>query len=171
MDTEIPYEEWLASVDRRVTRWSTWRLEVYRLATYLGELAELDLRRICDRQPAFFGDDFLLQSSKIGAKIAFGHGPGFRAIQLEGFEEALASARAARRWYDCCAMWLGTECAWRRLVLVDTITNNLLLLTQVPEGFDPDAYDDEHWDDPVAWNEEWEDEDDSPAAPGDDIPF
>jgi hypothetical protein len=161
MKTELSYEEWLLTVDKMVTRWSMWRSEVYRLSMYLGELAFLDLDRILAQQPAFEGDDFLLQASKIGAKIAFGHGPGFRTIQLEGFGEALESARAARLWYEHCWEWMGLERTRQRLKVLDIITNNLLLLTQIPPGFDPQAYDDEHWDDPEIMDEEWEEGDDS----------
>jgi len=161
MITELSYEEWLLTVDKMVTRWSMWRLEVYRLSMYLGELAFLDLDRILAQQPAFEGGDFILQASKIGAKIAFGHGPGFRTIQLEGFNEALESAWAARQWYEVVSDWLGVERTRHRLQIIDIVTNNLLLLTQVPHGFDPDAYDDEHWDDPVDRDEEWEEGDDT----------
>lgn len=161
MKTELSYEEWLLTVDKMVTRWSMWRLEVYRLAMYFGELAFLDLDRIVAQEPQFEGDDFLLQASKISAKIAFGHGPGFRTIQLEGFGEALGAARGARQWYEHTEGWLGNERSRHRLKLLDIITNNLLLLTQVPEGFDPEAYDNEHWDDPTHRDEEWEEGDDS----------
>jgi hypothetical protein len=161
MKSELSYHDWLLTVDKMVTRWSMWRLEVYRLAMYIGELAFLDLNRIVAQEPAFEGDDFLLQACKIGAKIAFGHGPGFRTIQLEGFGEALASARAARQWYEHTAEWLGVERTRHRLKVLDIITNNLLLLTQIPPGFDPEAYDDEHWDDPIAGDEEWEEGDDN----------
>ncbi len=157
MKNELSYQEWLLTVDKMVTRWSMWRLEVYRLSMYLAELAFLDLNRIVAQEPAFEGDDFLLQATKVGAKIAFGHGPNFRTIQLEGFNEALESARAARHWYEHAALWLGVERSRHRLRVLDIIIHNLLLLTQVPHGFDPERYDDEHWDDPQNMDEEWED--------------
>jgi hypothetical protein len=171
MKSELPYEEWLLTIDRMTTRWRLWRLECYRLALYLAELSFLDLDRITEQEPDFDGNDFLLQATKIGAKIAFGHGPGFRTIQLEGFNEALASSRAARHWYELCWEWLGDSRTRHRLQLIDIITNNLLLLTQVPPGFDPVAYDDEHWDAPIEESEygEWE-EDDSNDDLGN-IPF
>lgn len=157
MKNELSYQEWLLTVDKMVTRWSMWRLEVYRLAMYLAELAFLDVNRIVAQEPAFEGDDFLLRTTKVGAKIAFGHGPGFRTIQLEGFNEALESARAARHWYEHASIWLGIERSRHRLRLLDIIIHNLLVLTHVPQGFDPEAYDDEHWDDPQNLDEEWED--------------
>lgn len=169
MKSELSYEEWLLTVDKMTTRWSMWRLDCYRLALYLAELSFLDLDRIRVHTPDFDGGDFLLRATKIGAKIAFGHGPGFRMIQLEGFNEALASARAAREWYDYCWDWLGDARTRHRLRLIDIIIHNLLLLTQVPPGFDPVAYDEEHWDDPVDEEEygEWEDDasDDSGNIP------
>jgi hypothetical protein len=169
MKTELAYSEWLTTVNKSITRWRMWRLEVYRLATYLGELTLLDLGRIRTQFPGFRGDIFLLHAGKIGAKIAFGYGPSFRTVQLQGFNEALAAAKETRLWYVHSRDWLGEVRTTQRLFLVDTIIHQLYLLTQIPPAFDPERYDEENWERYAA--QEWDDMTDSDITQDDNSDF
>lgn len=102
----MTYEEWLTSVPAEFTQDPLWRMEVYRLAVFAGDLAWRDVSRLAkDRRTVSLANQLFRAVGSTGANIAEGYSRRSGKDQARMYEYALGSAREARGWYR-----QGTSC-------------------------------------------------------------
>lgn len=95
----MTFEEWLASVPEEITTDALWRMEVYRLALFAGDLAWHDATRLIeDRRTISLADQLYRAAGSVGANIAEGYSRSSGRDQARFYEYALGSARETRGW-------------------------------------------------------------------------
>ncbi len=69
----MTYEEWLDSVPPELTGDPLWRMEVFRLAVFAGDLAWHDVSRLArDKRTLSLADQLYRAAGSVGANIAEG---------------------------------------------------------------------------------------------------
>jgi four helix bundle protein len=127
----MTYEEWLTSVPAEFTQDPLWRMEIYRLAVFAGDLAWRDVSKLVrDRRTIGVGDQPYRAVGSIGANIAEGYSRRSGKDQARFYEYALGSAREARGWYRQGRQILSGAVADHRVSLLTRIIR--LLLTIIP---------------------------------------
>jgi four helix bundle protein len=122
----MDYEEWARTVPEAITSDSLWRMKVYRLSLFLGDLAWEDVSRLTDHPHAHSLTHLLYRAvGQIGADIAQGYSRGSGRDQARFYGYALASAREARDWYFRLRHALGAEVVENRFRLLDEISRLL----------------------------------------------
>jgi four helix bundle protein len=125
------YEEWLASVPAELTGDPLWRMEVYRLAILMADLAWHDVTKLAeDKRTVSLADQLYRAVGSIGANIAEGYSRRSGKDQARFYEYALGSAREARGWYYQVRHVLSESIAMHRMRLLTRIIR--LLLTMIP---------------------------------------
>jgi len=125
------YEEWLAAVPAELTNDPLWRMKVYRLALFAGDLAWHDVSRLIqDRRTISLADQLYRAVGSIGANVAEGYSRQSGKDQARFYEYALGSTREARTWYYQARHVLPEAVASHRLRLLTEII--CLLLTIIP---------------------------------------
>jgi four helix bundle protein len=126
------YEEWLANVPEEFTQDPLWRIEVYRLALYAGDLAWVDASVLVrDRRTLSLADQLYRAVCSISANIAEGYSRRSSRDQARFYEYALGSAREARVRYYQGRHVLTLQVARHRYALLTRIVKQLL--TIIPE--------------------------------------
>ena len=96
----MTFDEWLASMPPELTQDPLWRMEVYRLAVFAGDLAWQDVSRLIkDRRTVRVADQLYRAVGSICANNAEGYSRRSGTDQARFYEYALGSAREARGWY------------------------------------------------------------------------
>jgi len=125
------FEDWLASVPPELTDDPLWRMEVWRLALFAGDLAWHDVSTLVrDRRTIGLADQLYRAVGSISANIAEGYSRRSGKDQARFYEYALGSAREARTWYYQARHILPEAVASHRLHLLTRIIR--LLLTIIP---------------------------------------
>ena len=94
------YEEWETSVLAFIKGDSLWKMEVYRLALFLGDLAWSDVSKLCkDPRTVELSDQLYRAVGSISANIAEGYSRSSGRDRVRFYEYALGSARESRDWY------------------------------------------------------------------------
>jgi len=125
----MEFQEWQASVPEEIARDALWRMEVYRLALYAGELAWQDVGQLAeDRRTVGLADQLYRAVGSIGANIAEGYSRGSGRDQVRFYEYALGSAREARGWYYHGRHVLPEGVAGNRIDLLTRIIRSLLAI-------------------------------------------
>lgn len=128
---DMTFEEWLVSVPEELTNDSLWRMKVYQLAVFVGDLAWHDVSRLVrDKRTIRLADQLYRAVSSIGANVAEGYSRKSGKDQARFYEYALGSAREARGWYYQGRHVLSEPVAAHRLTLLTQIIR--LLLTVIP---------------------------------------
>ena len=119
-----------------------WKVQAYRLAEYLGDLAWDDATALLkDRRTVSVADQLYRAVGSIGANIAEGYSRGSGRDRVRFLEDALGSARESRFWYQRARHVLGTalrderlDCLARiiRLLLVTIPSQRAINLREVP---------------------------------------
>ncbi|MBI5383352.1 MAG: four helix bundle protein [Verrucomicrobia bacterium] len=126
------YAEWMKSVPRAVTEDSLWRMSVYRLALFLGEVAWHDVTKLAkDLRMRELSDQLYRAVGSISANVAEGYSRGTGRDRARFYEYALGSAREARDWYFKGRHVLGENVNEHRINLLAEIIR--LLLAMVPD--------------------------------------
>jgi four helix bundle protein len=127
----VNYEEWLASVPRELSGDPLWRMQVYRLAIFAGDLAWHDVSKLVgDRRTISLADQLFRAVGSISANVAEGYSRRSGRDQARFYEYALGSAREARTWYYQARHVLSEGVATHRARLLTQIIR--LLLTIIP---------------------------------------
>lgn len=127
----MTYEEWLDTVPSELTQDPLWRMEVYRLAVFAGDLAWPDASRLAqDKRTISLSDQLLRAVGSISANIGEGYSRRSDRDQARFYEYALGSAREARGWYYQGRHVLSEVVAMHRVELLTKIVR--LLLTIIP---------------------------------------
>jgi len=118
----MDYDEWAATVPEAITSDSLWRMKVYRLSLFLGDLAWEDVSRLTDHPDARSITHLLYRAvGQVGADIAQGYSRGSGRDQARFYGYALASVREARDWYFRLRHALGEQVAADRFALLAEI--------------------------------------------------
>ncbi|MBN1954980.1 MAG: four helix bundle protein [Anaerolineae bacterium] len=130
------YEEWLQSVPAELTADPLWRMKVYRLALFAGDLGWNDVSRLMqDQRTRSLADQLYRALGSIGANIAEGYSRRSRRDQARFYEYALGSAREARTWYYQGRHVLPSPVLTHRLDLLTNIIRLLLTIIPSERGF------------------------------------
>jgi four helix bundle protein len=94
------YEEWEDRVPRTIKDDPLWRMKVYRLALFIGELGWKDVTKLYrDQRTITVAGQLYRALGSIGANISEGFSRGAGKARAQFYEYALGSARESRNWY------------------------------------------------------------------------
>lgn len=125
------YEEWLKAVPETIKGDALWKVESYRLALFVSELAWQDCTRLIqDKRTVTLADQLYRAVGSIGANIAEGYSRGTGKDRVRFYEYALGSARESRHWYYKGRHVLGEQVTGHRMSIITCIIR--LLLTMIP---------------------------------------
>lgn len=129
------YQAWLAEIPPEITDDPLWKMEVYRLGLFLGDLAWHDALKLSQRPPTqSLSDQLYRAAGSVSANIAEGYSRASGKDQARFYEYALGSARETRDWYFKSSYILGTEVTQHRLKLVAQIIRHLLRIVPKVRG-------------------------------------
>jgi four helix bundle protein len=132
----VTFEEWLASVPPEITEDPLWRMEVYRLAVFVGDLAWQDVTKLTrDRRMLGLSDQLYRAVGSIGANIAEGYSHQSGKDQARFYEYALGSTREARGWYYHARHTLSEAVATHRIRLMTQVIRLLLTIIPAERGY------------------------------------
>ncbi len=118
----MDYEEWEAQVPEEIRQDPLWKMEAYRLALYLYDLAWEDCERLLsDPRGHAVAEQLIRSVGSICANIKEGYGRGFGKAFGQFLGYSLGSTRESRGWY-----YRG-----RRLLTEEVIQARYSLLTQI----------------------------------------
>jgi four helix bundle protein len=124
------YDDWLKSVPAEISGDLLWKVEAYRLALFLADLAWRDTAKLAhDRRMLGLTDQLYRAVGSISANISEGYSPSSGKDRACFYEYALGSARESRGWLYKGRHVLGENVAEHRMRLVTQIIR--LLLTMV----------------------------------------
>jgi four helix bundle protein len=130
------YEEWLDSVPPEFTSDPLWRMAVYRLAVFAGDLAWHDVTKMTkDRRTVSLADQLYRAVGSVGANIAEGYSRRSGRDQARFYEYALGSAREARGWYHQGRHVLSEDVTAHRIKLLAQIARLLLTIIPAERGY------------------------------------
>ncbi len=132
----MTYNEWLASVPPELTNDPLWRMEVYRLAVFAGDLAWHDVSKLAgDKRTVSLSDQLYRAIGSVSANIAEGYSRRSGKDQARFYEYALGSAREARGWYYQGRHVLSVTVAMHRIKLLTRIIRLLLTIIPAERGY------------------------------------
>ena len=126
------YAAWEQDVSPFVKGDSLWKLEAYRLALFLGDIAWYDVTKLYkDSRTLDLSNQLYRAVGSISANIAEGYSRSSGRDRVRFYEYALGSARESRDWYHKGRYLLGSPVADHQLDLCTQIIR--LLLTVIPD--------------------------------------
>ncbi|MCE7981985.1 MAG: four helix bundle protein [Caldilinea sp. CFX5] len=129
------YQEWLANVPTEIKDDPLWKMEVYRLGLFLGDLAWHDAMKLSLKPPTrSLSDQLYRAAGSISANTCEGYSRASGKDQARFYEYALGSARETRDWYFKSRHVLGPEVTQHRLKLSAQIIRNLLRIVPKARG-------------------------------------
>lgn len=132
----MSYDEWEASVPEVLKIDRIWRVQAFRLASYLSACAAADTRSIADdRRYAQLAAQLRKAAASVPANIAEGYPRKSAKDRVRYYEYALGSAGEAQTWYLSLREFLPPELLDERLSLLRSITR--LLLTMIRSSRPP----------------------------------
>ena len=127
----MKYQDWLEEVPVAIRQDALWRMELYRAALFIGDLAWYDSRKLIqDRTLTSLADQLYRAVGSISANISEGYSRSSGKDQARFYEYALGSAREARDWYYKSRHVLTEMVTNHRLEILASITRQLLSLIQ-----------------------------------------
>ena len=120
------YSEWLGTVPPEITGDPIWKLEVYRLALFVGDIGWNDILALSKNNLMLSLADQLHRSlGSISANLTEGYSRSKGLDRARFFEFSLGSARESRDWYYKSRHVLSAEVIKHRLGLVTQIIGML----------------------------------------------
>jgi four helix bundle protein len=127
----MDYESWMKTVPAEITEDSLWKMQAYRFALFLSEIAWHDVTKLMgDKRTMDAAGQLYRAVGSIEANISEGYSRSSGRDRARFYEYALGSSRESRGWYYKGRHVLGAEVAEHRIHLLTDITR--LLLTMVP---------------------------------------
>lgn len=118
----MKYAEWLGSVPCEVSNDPIWKLEVYRLALFAGDIGWNDVLALSKTKLMYSIADQLHRSlGSISANLTEGYSRSKALDRARYLEIALGSARESRDWYYKSRHILPAEVIQHRLKLITQI--------------------------------------------------
>ncbi len=128
----MDYEAWVESVPASITGDTLWKIQAYRLALYVADVAWDDVSVLArDRRTISLADQLYRALGSISANIAEGYSRGTGKDRARFLEYALGSARESRDWFYKARHVLPTPVIDARLDILTRIVR--LLLTMLPD--------------------------------------
>jgi four helix bundle protein len=132
----VTYDKWLASIPKDLATDSLWRMEVYRLAVFMADLAWHDVSKLIqDKRTISLADQLYRAVGSIGANIAEGYSRQSGKDQARFYEYGLGSTREARGWYYQSRLVLGDIVSAHRIRLLTRIAQMLLRVIPTQRGY------------------------------------
>jgi four helix bundle protein len=129
------YQEWEGSVPAAITGDSLWKMEVYRLSLFAGDLAWEDATKLMvDRRTRGLSDQLYRAVGSVSTNVAEGYSRSTGRDRALFYSYALGSAREARDWYYKARHVLGESVASHRLELMTQIIRMLLVMIPDQRG-------------------------------------
>lgn len=129
------YQEWLADVPAEIKDDPLWKMEVYRLGLFLGDLAWHDALKLSLKPPTrSLSDQLYRAAGSVSANTCEGYSRASGKDQARFYEYALGSARETRDGYFKSRYVLGPEVTQHRLKLSAQIIRNLLPMVPKVRG-------------------------------------
>ncbi len=123
------YQEWEPTVPTTVKADRLWKLNAYRLALFLGDLARQDVTRLRrDSRTSGIASQLCAAVGSISAKIEAGGSCDLDADRARLYETALCSACESRHWYQKSCQVLGEAITDERLGLLEDLVCALLCM-------------------------------------------
>lgn len=128
----IKYEDWLKSVPNAIKEDSIWKMKVYRLSLFLGDIGWNDISVLYkDGRTKSLSNQLYRALSSISSNISEGYSRGTGKDRARFYEYSLGSAREARDWFYKGRHILGEKIIEHRFLIITEIIK--LLLTMVPD--------------------------------------
>lgn len=126
------YGEWEKQVPALIKNDAVWKMEVYRLALFLSDLAWFDVTKLMqDRRTRGLSDQLYRSAGSVSANTEEGFSRSSGKDRARMYEYALGSARESRGWYYKGRHVLTNAVATHRIELCTSIIR--LLLTHIPQ--------------------------------------
>lgn len=130
------YREWLNVVPKEITGDTLWRMEVYRISLFAGDLAWQDVTKLMqDRRTLKLSDQLYSAVGSISGNIAEGYSRSSHKDQARFFEYSLGSSRESRNWYFEGRHILGETVSQHRIQLHTQIIKHLLNIIPAERGY------------------------------------
>lgn len=127
----MKYSEWLDAVPSEITNDPIWKLEVYRLALFAGDIGWHDVVTLSKNPLAFsFADQLQRALGSISANLTEGYSRSKGLDRARFIEYALGSARESRDWYYKSRHILPEKIIQHRLKLITHIIGMLTPMIQ-----------------------------------------
>ena len=127
----MTYEDWLETVPSELANDPLWKMEVYRLAIFLTDLAWHDVTKLYqDKRTIDVAGQLFRAVGSVGADVSEGYSRRSGKDQARFFEYSLGSARESRGWYYQARHALNEQVALHRMQLTTHIIR--LLLAMIP---------------------------------------
>jgi len=122
----MKYAEWLETVPSEITNDPIWKLEVYRLALFAGDIGWEDVLKLSKEKLMFSVADQLHRSlGSISANLTEGYSRSKGLDRARFIETSLGSARESRDWYYKARHILSSEVVKHRMELLTRIISML----------------------------------------------
>lgn len=132
----IPYEEWLTTIPAAIRNDALWKMQVYRFALYLSDLALEDTYVIIKtRHLSSLADQLYRATSSIDANISEGYSCPTAAEQARFYVYALRSARESRGWYFKARTLIGDDVMNDRVARLEELIRMLTKLVTSRRGY------------------------------------
>ena len=127
----MKYRDWLETVPFEITGDPLWKIEAYRLALFIADIAWQDVTKLPkDKRTIGVSDQLYRAAGSIGENISEGLSRSSGRDRARFYEYALGSSRECRTWYFNARHILKEEVTSHRIQLLTQITK--LLLVMVP---------------------------------------
>jgi len=124
----MDYAEWESQVPAEIRQDPLWKMDAYRLALYLYDLAWEDCRRLlADPRGRAVAEQLIRSVGSICANIEEGYGRGFGKSFAQFLGYSLGSARETRGWYYRGRKLLGDAVIQARCDLLTQLTALLVI--------------------------------------------
>ena len=121
------YAKWLSTVPAEIINDPIWKLEVYRLALFAGDIGWEDVLRLSSEKLMFSVADQLHRSlDSISANLTEGYSRSKGLDRARFFEYSLGSARESRDWYYKSRHVLPEDVVKHRMELLTHIISMLV---------------------------------------------
>lgn len=130
------YNDWLKIVPKEITEDTLWRMEVYRISLFAGDVAWHDVTKLMrDRRTLDLSDQLYSAVGSISSNIAEGYSRSSHKDQARFYEYSLGSARESRNWYFEGRHILGETISMHRIQLHTQIIRHLLKIIPAERGY------------------------------------
>lgn len=129
------YQEWEMSVPATITGDSLWKMEVYRLSLFAGDLAWEDATKLMrDRRTRRLSDQLYRAVGSVSSNVSEGYSRSTGRDRALFYSYALGSGREGRDWYYKGRHVLGESVTSHRLDLMTQIIRMLLVMIPDQRG-------------------------------------
>ena len=130
----MTYDEWEKSLPETVTRDVIFRVQAFRLASFLSDCVERDTRTI-GRDPRFSRSvvQLIRAAGSVSATIAEGYPRRSARDRIRYYEYALGSTAEAKSWYLGARALLPPDILAERFALLSSITRLLRTMIRTAE--------------------------------------